>query len=132
VHEASATDLASMKELKRRLHDLGIKLAYDDFGVGQSRLVELAEVSPDVVKFDMQLIRDIHLAPPRHQQMVAKLVQMIRELGSVSLAEGVETEPEHLCCTEMGFELGQGYHYGKPMAAPNLPEPQISRLRPLF
>jgi EAL domain-containing protein (putative c-di-GMP-specific phosphodiesterase class I) len=132
VHEAAATDLASMKELKRRLHDVGIKLAYDDFGVGQSRLVELAEVSPDVVKFDMQLIRDIHLAPPRQQQMVAKLVQMVRELGSASLAEGVETEPEHRCCTEMGFELGQGYYYGKPMAAPDLPAPQIGRLRPLF
>ncbi|QDU30549.1 Phytochrome-like protein cph2 [Anatilimnocola aggregata] len=132
VHEASATDLASMKELKRRLHDLGIKLAYDDFGVGQSRLVELTEVSPDVVKFDMQLIRDIHLSPPRHQQMVAKLVQMVRELGSLSLAEGVESEAEHRCCCEMGFELGQGYYYGKPLPAPELPTPQIGRLRPLF
>jgi len=132
VHEASATDLASMKELKRRLRDLSIKLAYDDFGVGQSRLVELAEVSPDVVKFDMQLIRDIHLAPPRHQQMVAKLAQMVRELGSASLAEGVESEAEHRCCSEMGFELGQGYYYGKPVPAPDLPTPQIGRLRPLF
>ena len=132
VHEASATDLASMKELKRRLRDLGIKLAYDDFGVGQSRLVELAEVSPDVVKFDMQLIRDIHLSPPRHQQMVAKLVQMVRELGSASLAEGVESEQEHRCCCDMGFELGQGYYYGKPMPAPDLPTPTIGRLRPLF
>jgi EAL domain-containing protein (putative c-di-GMP-specific phosphodiesterase class I) len=132
VHEASATDLASMKELKKRLHDLGIKLAYDDFGVGQSRLVELAEVSPDVVKFDMQLIRDIHLSPPRHQQMVAKLVQMVRELGSASLAEGVESEAEHRCCCDMGFELGQGYHYGKPLPAPDLPAPQLDRVRPLF
>lgn len=132
VHEASATDLASMKELKRRLHDLGIKLAYDDFGVGQSRLVELAEVSPDVVKFDLQLIRDIHLSPPRHQQMVAKLVQMVRELGSTSLAECVETEAEHRCCLEMGFELGQGYYYGRPLPSPDLPTLQIGRMRPLF
>jgi EAL domain-containing protein (putative c-di-GMP-specific phosphodiesterase class I) len=132
VHEASATDLTSMKQLKRRLHDLGIKLAYDDFGVGQSRLVELAEVSPDVVKFDMQLIRDIHLAPQRQQQMVAKLVQMVRELGSASLAEGVETEAEHKCCVEMGFELGQGYHYGRPVPAPKLPALTEGRLRQLF
>jgi EAL domain-containing protein (putative c-di-GMP-specific phosphodiesterase class I) len=80
----------------------------------------------------MQLIRDIHLSPPRHQQMVAKLVQMVRELGSFSLAEGVESEAEHRCCCEMGFELGQGYYYGKPMPAPDLPTPTIGRLRPLF
>ena len=50
--------------------------------------------------------------------------------GSASLAEGVESEAEHRCCCEMGFELGQGYYYGKPMPAPDLPT--SDRLRPLF
>lgn len=117
VHEASATDLHSMKELKSRLHDLDVQLAYDDFGVGQSRLVEMAEVGPDVVKFDMQLIRDIHKAPARHHQMVRRLVQMVRGLDSKPLAEGVETAEEHAVCRDLGFELGQGYFYGKPLPA---------------
>jgi EAL domain-containing protein (putative c-di-GMP-specific phosphodiesterase class I) len=38
------------------------------------------------------------------------------ELGTVPLAEGVETEAEHKACLELGFKLGQGYLYGKPMA----------------
>ena len=96
VHEAAATDATMMKKLREELNALRMQLAYDDFGAGQSRLVELMAVSPDVVKFDMTLIRDINLAPPRQQQMLANLVRMVREMGIKALAEGVETEAEHV------------------------------------
>ena len=117
VHEAAATDASMMKKLREELNALRMQLAYDDFGAGQSRLVELMAVSPDVVKFDMTLIRDINLAPPRQQQMLASLVRMVREMGIQALAEGVETEAEHAVCREIGFELGQGYFYGRPASA---------------
>jgi EAL domain-containing protein (putative c-di-GMP-specific phosphodiesterase class I) len=70
-----------------------------------------------VVKFDMTLIRDINSAPPRQQQMLANLVRMVREMGIKALAEGVETEAEHVVCRDLGFELGQGYYYGRPASA---------------
>ena len=114
VHEAAATSLQVMKELRESLDDLNMQLAYDDFGTGQSRLVELATVCPDVVKFDIKFIREIHLAPPRQQQMLASLVRMVRELNVTPLAEGVEQEAEHNVLIEMGFELGQGFLYGIP------------------
>jgi EAL domain-containing protein (putative c-di-GMP-specific phosphodiesterase class I) len=114
VHEAAATSPLLMKELRIALDDLNMQLAYDDFGTGQSRLVELAAVCPDVVKFDIRFIREIHLAPPRQQQMLSSLVRMVRELNIVTLAEGVETEAEHEVLQEMGFQLGQGYLYGHP------------------
>ena len=41
-------------------------------------------------------------------------MQMVRNLGITSLAEGVETEAEDDACRQMGFELGQGYLYGRP------------------
>ncbi len=100
-----------MRSLLKRLD---IKLAYDDFGVGQSRLNDLAEVAPDYVKFDMSLIRDIDGATPQRQQVVATLVQMVRNLGITSLAEGVETAGEDETCRQMGFDLGQGFLYGRP------------------
>jgi EAL domain-containing protein (putative c-di-GMP-specific phosphodiesterase class I) len=114
VHEAAATSPQMMKQLRESLDKLDMKLAYDDFGSGQSRLVELAMVCPDVVKFDIKFIHDIHLAPARQQQMVASLVRMVRELNIVPLAEGVECEEEHEVIAEMGFTLGQGYLYGRP------------------
>ena len=104
----------SLAELRSLLKRLDIKLAYDDFGVGESRLNDLAEVAPDYVKFDMSLIRDIDSATPQRQQVVAALVQMVRNLGITSLAEGVETDGEDETCRQMGFDLGQGYLYGRP------------------
>ena len=114
IHEAAVTALDDIKRLKELLCDLQIRLAYDDFGAGQGRLMELSEVPPDVLKFDMQLIRDIDKAPSTRQEMVATLVRLAIDLGSTPLAEGVETEAEHLICRQMGFQLGQGYFYGFP------------------
>ena len=114
IHESAVTKGARLAELRSLLKRLDIKLAYDDFGVGESRLNDLAEVAPDYVKFDMSLIRDIDSATPQRQQVVATLVQMVRNLGITSLAEGVETDGEDETCRQMGFDLGQGYLYGRP------------------
>jgi EAL domain-containing protein (putative c-di-GMP-specific phosphodiesterase class I) len=114
IHESAVTNRSGLVELRSLLKRLDIKLAYDDFGVGQSRLNELAEVAPDCVKFDMSLIRDIDSAAAQRQQLVSALVQMVHNLGIATLAEGVETEGEDAACRQMGFELGQGYLYGRP------------------
>lgn len=47
VHETTVTDPRSMRELRAALATLDIRLAFDDFGAGQSRLLELAESPPD-------------------------------------------------------------------------------------
>jgi EAL domain-containing protein (putative c-di-GMP-specific phosphodiesterase class I) len=114
IHEKAVTDPTRMQELHLALVDLNIGLAYDDFGAGQTRLVELVEVRPDYLKFDMQLVQKIDKASPERQKMLEALVQMTRDLGIITLAEGVETEGEHLVCQQLGFEMGQGFYYGKP------------------
>lgn len=114
IHESAVTDVATMKQFQVGLNDLGMQLAFDDFGAGQARLVELAEVRPDYLKFDRQMIHDIHLAPCERQQMLASLVKLVTELGVIPLAEGVECAEEGKVCIELGFVLAQGYYYGMP------------------
>lgn len=116
IHEAAATSVRQMRELRCCLNDLGMKLAYDDFGAGQARLVELGEAPPDYLKFDIQLIRDIDQAVDR-QRMVASFVRIAADLGIYSLAEGIETTAEHSVCCELGFNYGQGFCYGMPAVA---------------
>lgn len=115
VHETAVMEVARMKELAARLKDIGVRFAYDDFGAGQARLNELGEVPAHFVKFDMGLIRGIDLASERKQKVVGDLVRLVTELGSVPLAEGVETEAEAEVCRLMGFKLVQGYLTGKPV-----------------
>lgn len=114
VHEAAAVDVATIKMLRLVLTDLNMKLAYDDFGAGQARLNELVEARPDYLKFDRKLISGLNSANTSRQQLVQSLVTMSRQLGITTLAEGVETADEAAACKQIGFELMQGYFFGKP------------------
>ena len=115
IHEAAVTDLAAMAVLQSHLNDLQISLAYDDFGAGQARMLDLIEVPPDILKFDISLVRDIDQSSEKHITLVQTLVAMVRDLGISPLAEGIESEAEAATCLEIGFELAQGFHFGRPV-----------------
>ena len=117
-HEAAVTNAVTMRDLRRRLEDLNMRLAFDDFGSGQARLVELAEVRPHYLKFDRTLVQNINQASSQRQQMLAHLIRIVNELGVTSLAEGIETAEEAEVCKDMGCVLAQGYYYGKPAPVP--------------
>ena len=117
IHESAVTNLTRMRELRSQLAGLKMELAYDDFGAGQARLLELAEVPPDYLKFDVSLIKGIHQAGASMQTMVGSLVRVGEEIGVPCLAEGVEEEEEARVCLELGFKLAQGYLYGSPAPA---------------
>lgn len=114
IHESAITSADEMLELRNRLRDLNIQIAYDDFGAGQNRLAELCNAAPDVLKFDMGLIRDIDKAPPERIKVLSSLVGIVLDLGVVPLAEGIENEAEAKVCQELGFTMAQGYYFGRP------------------
>ncbi|MDB5388051.1 MAG: yjcC 2, partial [Planctomycetaceae bacterium] len=116
MHEAAMTNVDEMVTLRDGLEQLDISLAFDDFGAGQARILEIAAVRPHYVKFDRCMIHDLHIDASR-RRVVAMLVQMIREVGITPLAECVETVAEAQACIEAGFVLSQGYLHGKPMPA---------------
>jgi EAL domain-containing protein (putative c-di-GMP-specific phosphodiesterase class I) len=114
IHEAAATDLRVLVEFGKLLHDMDMQFAFDDFGSGHARLLELTETSPDYVKFDIALVRGIDRASARRQQTLGALVRIVRELGIATVGEGIETLAEAACCKELGFELAQGFYFGRP------------------
>lgn len=114
LHEAAVTDLELVGQLDRELSALGVELAYDDFGAGRARLMELASVPPRYLKFDISMIEDIDTVPESHRRMVRLLVSFAREMGITTLAEGITRAEEARVCASLGFDLGQGYHFGHP------------------
>lgn len=114
VHESAVTRIEDVRAMGDRLAGMNVQFAYDDFGAGQARLIELAEVPPHFVKFDMGLIRGIDCASSKKQQLVSQLVHIVHDVGSTALAEGVETRDEAICCAQMNFDLIQGYWTGRP------------------
>ncbi|MFK7987451.1 MAG: EAL domain-containing protein [Sandaracinaceae bacterium] len=115
IHEGAITDPAAMRRLRTELHQRGMELAYDDFGAGRSRLMELAEVPPDYLKLDMRLIRDIDQSQAR-QDLVAALVKVLTEAGIQIVAEGIETPAERAVCEALGCSLGQGFLFRHPLS----------------
>lgn len=95
----------------------GFRVALDDFGSGFSSLALLERVRPDIVKIDMGLIRNVDTEPYR-ASITARIIELARSLGIVTLAEGIETPGELAWCRQAGADYFQGYYLGRPAAGP--------------
>lgn len=114
INEKAAADTNEFPQLRDALGKMDMGLAFDDFGVGQTRLVELSNIPPDYLKFDISLICQIHFAPKRLHQMISTFIKASHDLGILTVAEGIECPEEAEVCQQLGFDLGQGYFFGKP------------------
>ncbi|EIC23488.1 EAL domain-containing protein [Thiorhodovibrio frisius] len=114
MHEAAVTKPALIRRIRDDLQAMNVGLAYDDFGAGQARLIELTEVPPDYVKFDIALVRDIDSAPEAKRQMLDMFQRFLLDMGIATLAEGVETAAEFQVLHDLGVQYYQGYYFGKP------------------
>ncbi|MDY7036021.1 MAG: EAL domain-containing protein [Thermodesulfobacteriota bacterium] len=119
ISEKAITDLKEMKRLSAALKELNIGLAYDDFGSGQARLIELAEFPPDFLKFDASIVRNIHLAPRRLHQLIDTFLNISHDIGILTVAEGVECLEEGKTCKQLGFDCVQGNFFGYPLPIDN-------------
>jgi EAL domain-containing protein (putative c-di-GMP-specific phosphodiesterase class I) len=114
-------------EVLHRLDRLGTPLAIDDFGTGWSSLALLRRVPARVIKIDQGFIASLGGHPTdatsiRDGAIVRAILGLARDLGMVSVAEGIDQERQARWLREQGCDRGQGWLLG-------LPEP-ASRLRP--
>jgi EAL domain-containing protein (putative c-di-GMP-specific phosphodiesterase class I) len=114
IHESVLTQPAAIAELRGLLLERNIALAYDDFGAGQARLLELAEAPPHYLKFDQRFISGLDQAPLTKRRLLQSLLSLARELLVKTVAEGIETPAEARVCAEIGFTHAQGFHLGRP------------------
>ncbi|MDI9246084.1 EAL domain-containing protein [Marinobacter sp. CHS3-4] len=108
-------------DIIRAYQKMGFQTALDDFGTGYSRYNILMASPPDILKLDMELVRDIDKEANK-QAIVAGIMTMMSQLGGKVLAEGVETPQEYFWLRSQGISLYQGYLFAKP-GFETLPEP---------
>ncbi|MEW6983425.1 EAL domain-containing protein [Colwelliaceae bacterium 6471] len=119
-------DTQHISRIVEYYNKLGFKTAIDDFGSGYSGLNLIADFQTDIVKLDMELIRNID-NDPRRQIIVKNNMMMFEQLGITVLAEGIETEGEMQFLRDIGVNLMQGYYFAKP-GFESLPEVDFSLL----
>lgn len=111
--EGEKINIEHLRGIISEYKKLGFKTAIDDFGAGYAGLSLLVQFQPDIVKIDMELLRDIDSDKPR-QIVVSSLVKMCHELQVTVLAEGVETKAERNYLADLGINLMQGYLFARP------------------
>jgi EAL domain-containing protein (putative c-di-GMP-specific phosphodiesterase class I) len=98
------------------LRSLGIRLAVDDFGTGYSSLTYLKRFPVEAIKIDRSFVSGLG-----HNEDDSAIVDAVVRLGSALnltvVAEGVETKDQARALQALGCGRGQGYLFGRPVAA---------------
>jgi EAL domain-containing protein (putative c-di-GMP-specific phosphodiesterase class I) len=95
----------------------GVKIAVDDLGAGYSNLKYIADLQPEIVKLDRELVAGLKPGSPLHR-LVKSIVSLCREMGARVVAEGIETSGELRAVMDSGVHYGQGYYIARPHREP--------------
>lgn len=99
------------------LKNLGLSIAIDDFGTGFSSLSRLKRFPIDLLKIDIEFVRGISANSQKDMAIIKGTIQLAKNLGIQTLAEGVETEDQLKFLKEAGCDEIQGYYFYKPLPA---------------
>jgi diguanylate cyclase (GGDEF)-like protein len=113
---ALISDVAGARTLLESLWSLGVTIAIDDFGTGYSSLSHLQRFPVDVIKIDKSFVDSVCVGS--EESMVVRSVLAIgAEFGLQVVAEGIESEEQHVELQRLGCDYGQGYLYAIPTPA---------------
>jgi diguanylate cyclase (GGDEF)-like protein/PAS domain S-box-containing protein len=120
--ELEITESAALQNLEwtlsalDQLRTLGVRIAVDDFGTGQSSLVYLKRLPLTTLKIDREFLRDVQ-RDAGDAAIFRSIVQLGHSLGLYVIAEGIETEDDRRLVEEQRCDGMQGYLFSKPMEA---------------
>ena len=105
---------------------MGIKIMLDDFGTGYSSLALLNTLPVNTLKIAKEIIDDFP-SSPQSMEIIRAIVSISRSYGLTAMAEGIETEEQHMSLVEEGVEIFQGYLFSKPLSADDLQERYLKK-----
>jgi EAL domain-containing protein (putative c-di-GMP-specific phosphodiesterase class I) len=107
-------DYERVQESLRILRSMGLKVALDDFGSGQSSLSYVHQLALDKIKIDRGFIRNI-ATQETARNIVKTVIDLCRNLKFDCVVEGVETAEQVEIIGQLGCSTMQGYFFAKPM-----------------
>jgi EAL domain-containing protein (putative c-di-GMP-specific phosphodiesterase class I)/AmiR/NasT family two-component response regulator len=113
TEHAPASDYPSLREALDVLRRSRVRISVDDAGAGFASLKHILELSPDIIKLDISIVREIDRLAS-HRALAAALMGFSREMGTELIAEGVETAGEASALDLLGIRLVQGYYLARP------------------
>ena len=121
ITESTRLDTETATAALRAVKELGVRLAIDDFGTGFASLSHLARSPFDLVKVDMSFVH-LLASDPRADALVRGVVTLAGSMGMRVVAEGIENATQLAQLRAFGCDLGQGFHFARPMPPAELAE----------
>jgi PAS domain S-box-containing protein len=115
TESALLKQLPRSQAIARELKDLGCRLSLDDFGTGYSSLTHLQALPFDEIKIDRSFVKNM-TKKRESRKIVAATIGLGHSLGLSTIAEGIETEEQADMLRWLGADIGQGWHFGRPMS----------------
>ncbi len=119
VEHSPPLDVPSFRMALNSLREVGVAIALDDVGLGQSNYKMILDVRPNIYKLDRYLVHEAWNDPYR-QVILDSLARMVRRLEARAVAEGVETSQELVAVEAAGIDLVQGFLFARPLAREEL------------
>ncbi len=114
TESAYSDDLEQLIHIVEELRVLGFMIEMDDFGAGYSTLNMLTVLPVDVLKLDMQFVKNA-TSDRKNYRLVELMKDIARFLEVPIVAEGVETKEQCEILQKIGFDLVQGYYFSPPL-----------------
>jgi len=108
-------DVAAARARLAELKELGVCVALDDFGTGYSSLAYLREFPVDCLKIDRAFSAGVASPGSEDHELVRTIVDLGRTRGMLVIAEGIEDAAQHHELARLDCELGQGFHFCRPL-----------------
>jgi EAL domain-containing protein (putative c-di-GMP-specific phosphodiesterase class I) len=112
IIESRTSNLRALREFIETYRDNGFLIALDDVGAGHSNLDRIAQLKPDLLKIDRDLVEHLHEYHSR--EVFRAITGLAHATGALVVAEGMETEEQALLSLELGADLLQGYYLARP------------------
>ena len=109
-------DIDAAKAIFDAFHEAGIEVSLDDFGTGYSSLYHLRELKFDKMKIDKSFVQSMQ-RNDESEKIVDAILGLAKSLGMRVVAEGIEDPAACEKLMQKGCEYGQGYYFGKAIAA---------------
>jgi diguanylate cyclase (GGDEF)-like protein len=113
-------DCDRSRRILRRLHDMGVRIALDDFGTCFANLSYLRNLPLDTIKIDRSFVQD-EVAQSGSLAILSAVADLAKKLGMRSIAEGVETAASLLAVRQAGYQSAQGFYFSLPVPARAVP-----------
>ncbi len=124
ITESVLIEDAEAAETLRRLKGLGVQIGIDDFGSGYSSLSYLKRFPADFLKLDDSFIVGPHKEGVEAEEAITgAVISLAHALKMRVVGEGIENAGQLERLRELGCDVGQGYHFSKP-----LPKGEIDEL----